>query len=91
MAHAGCTLLAQTSAFFRRNREITAQTVKVVGPDGKPRGIHSLAVAIKLAEDFGMDLVEVIPNAEPPVVCVFGIVMCVRQIKVGGLPEDSNN
>jgi translation initiation factor IF-3 len=91
MAHAGCTLLAQTSAFFRRNREITAQTVKVVGPDGNSRGILSLAVAIKLAEHFGMDLVEIVPNAAPPVACVFGIIMCVRQYKGGGLPEDSHN
>jgi len=88
MAHAGCTLLAQTSAFFRRNREITAQTLKVVGPDGMSRGILSLAVAIQLAEHFGMDLVEVVPNAATQVACVFGIVMCVRQRKGDGHPEE---
>ena len=78
MAHAGCTLLAQASALFRTNRDITAKTVNVVGPDGKSRGVLSLAVAIKLAERFGMDLVEIVPNAAPPVVYVFGVTMCAR-------------
>jgi translation initiation factor IF-3 len=78
MAHAGCTLWAQASALFRTNREITAKTVNVVGPDGRSRGVVSLPVAIKLAERFGMDLVEVVPNAAPPVVYVFGVTMCVR-------------
>jgi translation initiation factor IF-3 len=91
MAHAGCTLVAQTSAFFRRNREITAPTVNVMGPDGRSRGIVSLTVAMKLAAHFGMDLVEVAPNAAPPVVCVFGITMCVRQCKEDDPPEDPRN
>jgi len=41
--------------------------VRVVGADGDQVGIKSIADAIALAEEQGMDLVEIAPQAEPPV------------------------
>jgi len=41
--------------------------LRVIGPDGEQVGIVTLDHAMKLAEDAGMDLVEVAPNANPPV------------------------
>ncbi|NKI35551.1 translation initiation factor IF-3 [Wenzhouxiangella sp. XN79A] len=51
----------------RRNQDITAPKVRVVGSDGEQVGIRSLRDAIQLAEDEGMDLVEIAPQADPPV------------------------
>ena len=39
----------------------------MVGEDGKQLGIYPLREALRLAEDRGLDLVEVAPNATPPV------------------------
>ncbi|MGK7296088.1 MAG: translation initiation factor IF-3 [Candidatus Wenzhouxiangella sp. M2_3B_020] len=51
----------------RRNSDITAPNVRVVGADGDQIGIRSLDDAIALAEEQGMDLVEIAPQASPPV------------------------
>ncbi|HJP04626.1 MAG: translation initiation factor IF-3 [Chromatiales bacterium] len=51
----------------RRNREITATDVRVIDAEGEQAGILSLDDAIEKAEEAGLDLVEVSPNAEPPV------------------------
>ncbi|MBS1771679.1 MAG: translation initiation factor IF-3 [Bacteroidetes bacterium] len=50
----------------RLNREITAQEVRLVGEGVEPR-VYSLAEALKLAEEQEVDLVEISPNAVPPV------------------------
>ncbi|MBN2830273.1 MAG: translation initiation factor IF-3 [Candidatus Cloacimonetes bacterium] len=49
------------------NNQITAREVRLIGPDGKQIGIVSLKQALKLAEEAGMDLVEISPKAVPPV------------------------
>jgi translation initiation factor IF-3 len=49
------------------NREITARSVRLVGADGEMIGVVSLRDALYAAEDAGLDLVEVAPQAEPPV------------------------
>ena len=51
----------------RRNDEIEATEVRVIGSDGEQAGVMGLAAAIDLAKDEGLDLVEVSPMAEPPV------------------------
>lgn len=51
----------------RVNHEITAPKVRVVGADGEMVGVLSKSEAIKLAQQSSLDLVEVSPNAEPPV------------------------
>lgn len=49
------------------NWQIRAPEVRVIGHDGKQIGILSLKEAMKLAEEQGLDLVEVAPQATPPV------------------------
>ncbi|HSX02313.1 MAG TPA: translation initiation factor IF-3 [Candidatus Saccharimonadia bacterium] len=50
------------------NREITAQTVRLVGADGSQLGIVSLSEALERADEAGLDLAEIAPTAQPPVV-----------------------
>jgi translation initiation factor IF-3 len=51
----------------RVNGKIRAREVRVIGVDGKQLGILSLSDAINRARAAGVDLVEIAPNAEPPV------------------------
>ncbi|MEZ5499499.1 MAG: translation initiation factor IF-3 [Steroidobacteraceae bacterium] len=52
----------------RRNEEITAPKVRVIGADGSQAGVMSRFEALDLAYNASLDLVEVSPTAEPPVV-----------------------
>ena len=49
------------------NREIRAKEVRVIGPDGDQLGIVPTYKALAISGDHGLDLVEVSPNANPPV------------------------
>ena len=51
----------------RINRYIRASQVRLVGPDGAQLGIGPLEEALRRAEEAHLDLVEVAPNANPPV------------------------
>ena len=51
----------------RSNREIRIPKVQLIGADGANLGIVPTDEALKMAEDSGLDLVEISPNAEPPV------------------------
>ena len=51
---------------YRVNERITAAKVRVVGENIKV-DVYPTAVAIKLAQEQGLDLVEISPNADPPV------------------------
>ena len=51
---------------YRVNERITAPRVRVVGENIKV-DVYPTSVAIKLAQDQGLDLVEISPNADPPV------------------------
>jgi translation initiation factor IF-3 len=51
----------------RINREITARELRVIGADGGNLGVISLSEALKAAEVAGLDLIEISPNAVPPV------------------------
>ena len=53
-------------ALHRINKFITAPEVRVVGDDIES-AVLSLSAAMKLAEQVGLDLIEISPNAEPPV------------------------
>ncbi len=49
------------------NNQIRAEEVRIIGPDGEQVGILPIKDALERAEASGMDLVEVSPNAKPPV------------------------
>lgn len=51
----------------RINGAIRVPQVRCIDPDGNQLGILDTREALTKAEDFGLDLVEVQPNAEPPV------------------------
>ncbi|MBD3264878.1 MAG: translation initiation factor IF-3 [Candidatus Omnitrophica bacterium] len=53
--------------YVRVNERITAKTLRVIGPEGEQLGVFPRDIALKKAEDFDMDLVEVAPQANPPV------------------------
>ncbi|MGM0437147.1 MAG: translation initiation factor IF-3 [Bacillota bacterium] len=52
---------------LRVNRQIRANKVRLVDSDGEQIGIKSFKEAIETAEERGFDLVEVAPQANPPV------------------------
>ena len=57
----------------RVNNEITAPEVRLVGLEGEQLGIVPLRTAIEMAEEVGVDLVEIAPLAQPPVCRIMDI------------------
>ena len=53
--------------FIRVNQKIRAREVRVIDPEGKQLGVLPTSQALGAAQQFGMDLVEISPNATPPV------------------------
>src|SRR4030042_2514532 len=53
--------------FFKLNHQITASELRVLGEDGKQLGILPLSEALKKAQELNLDLVELAPDAKPPV------------------------
>ena len=51
----------------RTNQRITSQDVQVIASDGDNLGILNLQDAISRAKEEGLDLIEIAPNAKPPV------------------------
>ena len=49
------------------NENITAREVRLIGADGEQIGIVSIQEALANAEEAKLDLVEISPDAEPPV------------------------
>jgi len=60
----GVTAISQK---VRVNDAIRASELRVIGGSGEQLGIMSRDDALKIAEDAGVDLVEISPNANPPV------------------------
>ncbi len=52
---------------YRTNRRIRAREVRLIDQNGDNHGIVPLNKALKMAEAANLDLVEVAPNAKPPV------------------------
>lgn len=52
---------------IRINEAIAANELRVIGADGRQLGIMSLQDALRTAEEAGVDLVEISPDANPPV------------------------
>ena len=56
---------------YRRNGKIRAREVRVLDEAKKQLGVMALDQALRLARDKGVDLIEIVPNAVPPV-CQLG-------------------
>ncbi len=52
---------------YRINEEITVKEARVIDSEGKMLGVIPVEEGIRKAKDVGLDLVEVSPNANPPV------------------------
>jgi len=52
----------------RTNERIRVPEVRLVGPAGEQIGVVAIQVALRLAQEADLDLVEVAPNSKPPVV-----------------------
>ncbi|AEH45453.1 translation initiation factor IF-3 [Thermodesulfatator indicus DSM 15286] len=52
---------------YRVNERIRVPKVRLIDADGKQVGIVSREEALRLAEEQGLDLVEIAPQADPPV------------------------
>lgn len=67
---------------LRVNRQIRAGKVRVIDEDGTQVGLMTPREALAIAEDAGLDLVEIAPNAEPPVCRIIDYSkFCYQQIK----------
>ncbi len=53
--------------YIRVNERIFFKTLRVIGPEGQQLGIFPREIALKKAEEADFDLVEVAPDAKPPV------------------------
>ena len=51
----------------RTNRAIRVPEVRLIDADGENKGVTQTRDALRMAEDQGLDLVEISPNAAPPV------------------------
>ena len=51
----------------KSNNRINSPEVQVIGSDGENLGILNTNEAISMAKDEGLDLIEIAPNAKPPV------------------------
>ena len=48
------------------NQEIRATRVLLIDQNGEKQGVMPLSAALEAAEEAGLDLVEIVPNADPP-------------------------
>lgn len=60
--------VASKASQVRVNHQITSPEVRVISDEGGQLGVMSLSTALRMAEEQELDLVEVSPNANPPVV-----------------------
>jgi len=52
---------------IRLNEKIRAREVRLIDENGSQRGIMPIVEALNIAKEAGLDLIEVAPNANPPV------------------------
>lgn len=52
---------------FRINHQIRVPEIRMISPDGEQLGVVPTEHGMRLAKEIGLDLVEVAPNAKPPV------------------------
>ncbi|MDD2595075.1 MAG: translation initiation factor IF-3 [Bacteroidales bacterium] len=74
----------------RTNRAITAPRVRVVGENVPEQGIYPISEAIRMAEELELDLVEISPNADPPVCRIIDYQKFVYQQKKKAKEQKAN-
>jgi len=57
----------QANNFFRINEQIRAKEIRLIDHEGNMVGIVQVTEGIRMAREVGLDLIEVSPNANPPV------------------------
>lgn len=57
---------SQREQGHRMNLQIRAPQVRVIGADGEMLGVYTVPEAVRLAEEKGLDLIEIAPQASPP-------------------------
>lgn len=60
-------MLISTDKGNRKNLDIRVPRVRVIGVDGEQIGVLSRDDALRMAMDLELDLVEIVPNSDPPV------------------------
>ncbi|MFZ5582993.1 MULTISPECIES: translation initiation factor IF-3 [Azospira] len=59
--------MAALQKAHRVNEEITVPEVRLIGEEGEQIGVVTIRAALQMAEEAGVDLVEIAPLAKPPV------------------------
>ena len=75
----------------RSNNRITSHEVQVIASDGENLGILNLNDAINRARDEGLDLIEIAPNAKPPVckICLLYTSPSPRDMRRSRMPSSA--
>lgn len=53
--------------FFKINEQIKSKEIRLIDHEGKMFGVTTVIEGIRMAQEVGLDLIEVSPNANPPV------------------------
>ncbi|MFA5937170.1 MAG: translation initiation factor IF-3 [Candidatus Paceibacterota bacterium] len=82
----------------RINNQIRAKELRVIDSEGQNLGVLSIKDALELAESKGLDLIEVSPNANPPIAKVmdFGkyqyeVSKKLKKAKAGSRPTETKS
>jgi len=70
----------------RSNNRISSPEVQVIGSDGENIGIINTNEAISMAKEQGLDLIEIAPNAKPPVCKIIDMGL-LKEIKMRPVTE----
>jgi translation initiation factor IF-3 len=54
-------------SYTKINHQIKAPELRIIGPEGENLGVLSLSAALEKAKEMGVDLIEISPNANPPI------------------------
>lgn len=63
----GARIYSLSNQSVRINHQIKAPELRVIGDEGQNYGVISLQEALRLAQEAGVDLIEISPTATPPV------------------------
>ena len=75
----------------RSNNKITSREVQVIARDGENLGTLNLHDAISRAKEEGLDLIEIAPNAKPPVckICLLYTSPSPRDLSTSRMPSSA--